>query len=241
MKKEIQKAFQIPASLKVNKIEEKEGKTIIHYETIYRLIYKERPDLKKYLRCRKGKYKRRYGTKKREKEREESKKRRIDTRPEIVDTRERIGDWEGDTMRGSDRKAAILTHVDRKSGYLAANKLIRALAAITREATIGVFSKIPKKKRHTITYDNGSEFAEHETTERDTKIIIYFANAYHSWERGTNENTNGLLRQFFPKKTNLSKITDFELQRAVNLINTRPRKRLHYHTPKEVFLEKIAI
>lgn len=221
--------------------ERKWGEKVFCHETIYQFIYKDRPDLRKYLRCKKRKYRKRHGTLAREKARELAKKKWIDTRPEIVEKRERIGDWEGDTIRGGDKKSAVLTHVDRKSGYLLADRLLRALAEKTRLTTVETFEKIPKKKKHTITYDNGPEFAEHETTEILTAIAIYFANVYHSWERGTNENTNGLLRQFFPKGTDFTEITDFDLQQAVKLINNRPRKRLHYHTPKEVFSGKIAI
>jgi IS30 family transposase len=216
------------------------GQKICH-ETIYQFVYWERPDLKKYLRSQKGKYRRRHGTFNREKVREEAAKKRIDSRPEIVERRERIGDWEGDTIRGGDHKSAVLTHVDRKSGYLIANRMERALAEKVRITTVAEFSKLPKNKLHTITYDNGTEFSEHETTERWLDTNIYFAYPYHSWERGTNENTNGLLRQFFPKGTDFTKITDFDLQAAVKLINNRPRKRLQYHTPQEIFSGKVAI
>lgn len=221
------------------KLSQKELK--LCHETIYQFVYNERPDLRKYLRAKKGKYRKRHGTLNREKLREEAKKRRIDTRPVIVEKRARIGDWEGDTIRGGDKKSAILTHVDRKSGYLIANRLERAFAEKVRTITIAEFSKLSKNKLHTITYDNGCEFAEHETTETWLKIAIYFAYPYHSWERGTNENTNGLLRQFFPKGTDFTKITDFDLQTVVKLINNRPRKRLQYHTPQEVFSGKVAI
>lgn len=213
----------------------------ICHETIYQFVYNERADLKKYLRSNKGKYRKRHGTLECEKMREEAKKRRIDTRPEIVEKRARIGDWEGDTIRGGDKKSAILTHVERKSGYLIANRLERALSEKVRITTIEEFSKLPKRKLHTITYDNGCEFSEHETTEVWLKTAIYFAYPYHSWERGTNENTNGLIRQFFPKGTDFTKITDFDLQTAVKLINNRPRKRLNYNTPREVFSGKVAI
>jgi len=222
-------------------LQRKQGEKIICHETIYQLVYQDRPDLKKYLRCKKRKYRKRHGTLAREKAREIAKKKWIDMRPGIVEKRERIGDWEGDTIRGGDKKSAVLTHVERKSGYLLADRLLRAFAEKTRLTTVETFEKIPRKKKHTITYDNGPEFSEHETTEILAQIAIYFANAYHSWERGTNENTNGLLRQFFPKGTDFTKITDFDLQEAVGLINNRPRKRLQYRTPKEVFSEKIAI
>lgn len=217
------------------RLKREHGRTIICHETIYEFIYEKRPDLMKYLRCKKGKYRRRYGTKKREQEREKLKKRRIDTRPIIVETRERVGDWEGDTIVGGERTKAILTNVERRSGFLMADKLEQYLAELVKDITIARFNKIPKKKRLTMTYDNGHEFTDHETIERDTKMTIYFAFPYHSWERGTNENTNGLLRQFFPKKSPFAGITDDQLDNVVRLINTRPRKRLHYLTPSEVF------
>jgi IS30 family transposase len=222
------------------KLAQKYAKTVVCHETIYQFAYKDRPDLKQFLRCKKRKYRRRHGTVAREKNRK-LKIKRIDARPKIVETRERIGDWEGDTIRGGDKKSAVLTHVERKSGYLIANRLKRALAKTTRKATVKEFSKIPKKKRYTITYDNGSEFAEHAIAENRLNMEVDFAYPYHSWERGTNENTNGLLRQFFPKGTDFTKISVFDLQKAVKLINNRPRKRLEYHTPKEIFLGKIAI
>lgn len=209
--------------------------TNIVHETIYQYIYNDKPELKKYLRCTKGKYRRRYGTKKREKQREEAKKKRIETRPAIVEVRGRIGDWEGDTIVGDEKTIHVLTHVDRKSGKLLADKASNATAPAIRSLTVARFNKLPKKKRQTITYDNGTQFAEHETTERDLKISIYFANPYHSWERGTNENTNGLLRFFLPKKTPFKNLTQQKLDQYVKLINTRPRKRHNYATPEEVF------
>jgi len=206
----------------------------ISKDSVYEFIYEKRKDLVKYLRYQKGKYRRRYGTRIREKQREEQKKKRIDKRPEEVEIKARIGDWEGDTIVGSDN-AHILTHVDRKSGYAMADKLARGLAELTRIKTQERFSKIPKNKKHTITYDNGSTFAEHELIEKKTGIDVYFAWPYHSWERGCNENFNGLLRQFFPKKSSFAKIEQEQIEKAVKLINNRPRKRLNYKTPAEVF------
>jgi transposase, IS30 family len=207
-------------------------------DSIYEFIYTKRKDLVNYLRCQKGKYRRRYGTRIREKQREELKKRRIDTRPEIVATKQRIGDWEGDTVVGKDRKPAILTHVERTSGLLLADKLERATKEATNQRTIARFRKIPKNKKHTLTYDNGAEFWEYELTEKETGITIYFAYPYHSWERGANENANGLLRQFFPKKSLFRDITQEQIQKAVRLLNSRPRKRHNYLTPYEVFNQK---
>jgi len=207
-------------------------------DTVYKFVYEKRKDLVKYLRCQKGKYRRRYGTRIREKQREKLKKRRIDQRPEIVNQKARLGDWEGDTIIGKDKKPAILTHVERKSGLILADKLERATAQATRQKTVERFKKISKDKRHTITYDNGSTFSEHDLTEKQIGLTIYFAYPYHSWERGCNENANGLLRQFFPKKTIFATITQKQIQKAVRLLNNRPRKRLNYLTPYEVFYKR---
>lgn len=207
-------------------------------DSIYDFVYERRPDLLKYLRCKKGKFRRRKGTRIREKQREEMKKKRIDKRPEIVETRKRLGDWEGDTIVGRERKIHILTHTERKSGLLLADRLERATALEAKTKTINRFLKIPKNKKHTITYDNATTFSDHEMTERATGLVIYFANPYHSWERGTCENTNGLLRQFFPKKSWFGNITQEGIDKACKLINNRPRKRLGYLTPNEVFRNK---
>lgn len=204
-------------------------------DSIYKFIYTEKKCLVKYLRCQKGKYRRRYGTRIREKQREALKKRRIDQRPEIVKKRGRIGDWEGDTIVGKERTKQILTHVERKSGLLLADKLEFSTAEETKIKTVERFKTIPKKKKCTLTYDNGTTFSEYEMTERKTGIEIYFAWPYHSWERGTNENANGLLRQFFPKKSAFAMITQEAIDEACGLINNRPRKRLGYLTPNEVF------
>ena len=213
-------------------------------QTIYDFIYLNKPDYKKYLRCKKGKYRRKRGTKIREKEREEGKKKRIDTRPEVIETRERLGDWEGDTIVGGEKTIHILTHVDRKSGYLFADKAEDISKEGIQILTLNSFQKLPADRIKSITYDNGVQFNKHEDTEvkliKQTKnddFNIYFAYPYHSWERGTNENTNGLLREYFPKKSLFKNITQAELDKKVKLINDRPRKRLKYLTPAEVFNE----
>lgn len=207
---------------------------VICHETIYGYIIRHKK-LKQYLRCQKGKYRRRHGTKKREKQREYEKKRRILERPEIVNERARIGDWEGDTIIGRERTKRILTHVERKSGFLIADKLDVVSADIVAEKTIERLRQFPREKRQSVTYDNGTEFSSHEMIERKTKATVYFANPYHSWERGTVENTNGLIRQFFPKKSSFAAITNEDVQRVVRLLNRRPRKRLNYVTPFETF------
>lgn len=207
---------------------------VICHETIYGYIIRHKK-LKQYLRCQKGRYRRRHGTKKREKQREYAKKRWIGERPEIVNTRARIGDWEGDTIIGRERTKRILTHVERKSGFLIADKLDVVSADIVAEKTIERLRQFPRGKRRSITYDNGTEFASHEIIERKTKVSVYFANPYHSWERGTVENTNGLIRQFFPKRSSFASITNEDVQRVTRLLNRRPRKRLNYVTPFEIF------
>ena len=217
---------------------EKEIGARICHETIYTFIYEECPEWKPYLRQKKGRYRRRWGTRERERNREEAKKRRINTRPDVVDTRERFGDWEGDTIVGGERTTGILTHVDRKSGYLLADLLKRKTAESVWKTTARRFSNVPF---HTVTYDNGSEFSLHELIRRDTGADVYFAFPYHSWERGTNENTNGLLRQFFPKRMLFGMLRQKDVQHAVDLINHRPRKRLSYLTPHEVFVEGKSI
>ncbi len=118
-----------------------------------------------------------------------------------------------------------------------ADKLSRGFAELTRKKTEERFNSIPRSKKHTITYDNGTTFSEHELTERNTEITIYFAHRYRSWERGCNENFNGLLRQFFPKKSSFAKIEQSDIEKAVKLINNRPRKRHNYKTPTEMFRE----
>jgi len=206
-------------------------------DSIYEFIYEKRKDLVKYLRCQKGRYRRRYGTRIRIKQREDLKKR-INRREAIVDERSRIGDWEGDTIVGKEKTKQILTHVERKSGKLMADKLEYSTAEETKIKTVSRFNKLPSSKKITLTYDNGSTFAEYELIEKETGTEIFFANPYHSWERGTNENTNGLLRQFFPKKSLFAMISQEQIDAAVRLINTRPRKRHNYLTPNEVFSGK---
>jgi len=228
------KRFWSPEQI-AGRVNRRRKKTIVSKDTIYQYIYRVKPRLTKYLRFKKDKYRRRRGTKIREKQREEVKKRRINTRPKIVEKRKRVGDWEGDTIIGKGRTSAILTHVERKSGYLLADKVKNRTSQEIFDKVVERFENIPKSKKVTETYDNGVEFSSYEEIERETNITIYFAMPYHSWERGTNENTNGLLRQFFPKGMRFDTITQKEVDMAVSLLNNRPRKRLNYLTPKEVF------
>ncbi len=212
------------------------NRTIISHETIYTFVYKNRKDLIKYLRHQKCKYRKKRGTRARMELARAIKVKRIDERPDVVDNRTRIGDWETDTVIGKEKKQRILTFTERKSGYGMADKLDMVTAEIIHEKEVTRFKSIPKPKRLTVTRDNGTEFGDYDTTlERKTNMEVYRANAYHSWERGTNENWNGLLRQFFPKGTYFATITQYQVNHAVRMLNDRPRKRLGYKTPREVF------
>ena len=183
-----------------------------------------------------NKYRRRKDGNERKRQREtESTMRSIDLRPRHIEKRREVGHWEGDTIIGKERTARILTHVERKTGYLLARLLYDVTAEKIRIESVESFQSIPDNKKETITYDRGLEFADHEQTEKETAMQIYFAHPYHSWERGTNENTNGLVRRYFPKGTYFCKIKIEQLNSAVERINYRPRKRLGYKMPYEKF------
>lgn len=203
--------------------------------TIYRYIDERAPHLKMYLRSRKGKYRRKYGTKVREMVREQAKKRRIDERPDIINRRGRIGDFEGDTLMGRDKRVRIVSLVDRKTGYLIAFLLPKMNAELLTALAVKHFKRISQKKRETLTLDNGVEFSDWQHLEKKSGMTIYFAYPYHAWERGTNENTNGLLRQHFPKSMDFNLITEKELHHVVRRLNNRERKRLKFKSPKSLF------
>lgn len=202
----------------------------VSHPTIYAWIKDSRPDLKQYLR-RRGKKRRKYGTAQ-VPSRYQAAKRPLSERPPNASDRSRIGDWEGDTARGGNRTSALLVFADRTSRYLLAVPLERATADAVRLATKKLFKTHPV---HTITFDNGSEFALWQFIERDLNIKIYFARAGHPEERGTNENGIGLLREFFPKGTNFGPLMQSALVRALHLINHRPRKVLGWRTACAVF------
>ena len=209
-------------------------------ETIYRWIYLDRPDLKHLLRSSKHGYRRKRGTNARYIKREHDRKRHIWQRPEDVELRLWLGDWEGDTVHGGNHEGYIATLVERVSGYLLARKLEFNTAQAFREAVEIMYRDIPVRLRRTLTLDNGSEMNEFEALEENTGTTVYFARPYHSWERGTNENTNGLLRQYFPKKHSMRLVTQQDVDQAVQRLNTRPRKRLGYQSPHTVFNTRVA-
>ena len=161
----------------------------------------------------------------------------ISERPAIVAERSRIGDWEADTIVGAGHQGAILSLVERKSRFTLLHKLEAATSANT---TAAILAKLQphQKNVHTITADNGKEFAGHMDVAAQLDTGFYFATPYHAWERGLNENTNGLVRQYFPKGTSLAKVTNDDVLRVQNLLNSRPRKTLKYSSPDEVFFAK---
>ena len=212
-----------------------EGCLQISHEIIYQHIYADKRnggELHQHLRSQKPRRKR-YAS---GQERRGTIKNRvsIDERPEIVAEKTRMGDWEGDTVIGKNHKGGLVTLAERKSRYVLAGHIRSKHAAGVTAVTTRLLTP-HKDKCHTITFDNGKEFAEHEKMAAELKADIYFANPYHSWERGLNENSNGLLRQYFPKGMELTDITEEQVQEAVERINHRPRKALGFRTPHEVF------
>ena len=206
------------------------------HETIYQYVYAQvhqEPELRIHLR--QGQKKRRKRLSGKDKRGVIPNRTFIDERPAIVEEKSRIGDWEGDTVEGGNKKGYIATFVERKSkflvGYTLDHKTSQGLVKKAKRA----FSKIPMGYLETLTVDNGKEFANHEGLAKTTKTTMYFAHPYHSWERGLNEHTNGLLRQYFPKGMQLDNLSPQELAKVIRKINNRPRKSLGYRTPWEVF------
>ena len=219
----------------------------ISHEAIYRFIYapisygKPRPgfeDLRPYLRRRR-------------KLRQPKGMRRcqrlpkyhgisIDKRPLVVYTRRRIGDWESDTVESVNHRPGINTLVERKSGLVFITKLNGKTGFDTTNAIKTRFKNLPTKVKHTLTLDNGPENSDWKNIEDNTGAKCYLAHPYHSWERGTNENTNGLIRDYYPKKTDFSTILEEDIQYIEYELNTRPRKRLGWKTPLEVFSVALA-
>lgn len=161
----------------------------------------------------------------------------ITQRPKVVETRRRFGDWEGDTVEGAKGSGYVTTHVERRSRYLLAGKLVSKAAMETAQTVASIFSQVPAAFRRTLTLDNGKEFARFRDIEKHTGISVYFADPYSAWQRGTNENTNGLLRRYFPKGTDFRSVTEKTLADVVEKLNHRPRKCLGYRTPHEVFMK----
>ena len=208
----------------------------VSHETIYRWTYQDAKAGGELYRClakhhKKRRKQRRYGDMRRFIVGRVS----IHKRPAIVERRSRLGDFESDSVLGTKGTGGIASHVDRKSRYLIAAKLTTLHAEHYAKQTQSVFKKIDLKKCKTMTCDNGREFAQFKKIEKKLELKVYFADPYSSWQRGTNENTNGLLRRYFPKKKDFTEITYQALAKVVEKINNRPRKILGYRTPHEVF------
>ncbi len=215
----------------------KEQAISISHESIYLYIYQDKREggeLHKHLRCQK-KRRKRYGKQDR---RGRIKNRvSIDQRPAIVNQKSRIGDWEGDTIIGNNHRGVVATLVERKTQFTVMAKSKTKQAEAVRKSIEQEL--IPYRNRvHTITYDNGLEFAQHQKMAQSLSAKIYFAHPYASWERGLNENTNGLIRQYLPKSKRLDKVTHDELKSIAKRLNHRPRKSLGFKTPHELFFKK---
>lgn len=217
------------------------GIASLHHETIYQYILTDRKaggKLYTHLRHQNKTYRKRYAS---------DRNRRgipnrvdIDERPEVANNRQRIGDWEADTIIGKNHKGAIVTLDERKSKLRLAFPLPSKKADGVTEAIVQLLKPIEPFAK-TITFDNGKEFTQHEVIAKLLGCDTYFAKPYHSWERGQNENANGLLRQYFPKTMELVDVTIKEVFTAVDKLNSRPRKCLGYKTPYESFEEQTGI
>jgi IS30 family transposase len=161
----------------------------------------------------------------------------IENRPAVVDRRERLGDWEGDTIVGAGRSGAIVSLVERVSGYVLLIKVKNLKSATVRRAIYRRMKHLPADLRRTITFDRGKEFAGYQRLQRSLGLAVYFADPHSPWQRGTNEHTNRLVRQYFPKGTRFDDISHAAVARAETQLNNRPRKRLGYRTPRETLVE----
>lgn len=212
----------------------KEQKVCLSHEWIYQYVLKDKQaggDLYRHLRCQK-KRRKRYGTYDRRGKLPNC--RSIEERPAIVNHRKRLGDWEVDTVIGKNHQQALVTLTERKSRFTLLAKVSRRTAQAVRQQVCRVLLPV-QDKVHTLTSDHGKEFADHEQIAAALNLKFYFAHPYAAWERGTNENTNGLLRQYFPKKSDFQAVSSKQLHHAMSRLNCRPRKSLRFKTPFEVF------
>lgn len=215
------------------RLKKEQGLRISH-EWIYQHILADKQaegDLYKHLRCQK-KRRKRYGTYDRRGQLPNC--RSIEERPAVANARKRLGDWEVDTLLGRKHKQAMVTLTERKSRFTFVSKIKQRTAHIVRKQICTLLLPVMDKV-HTLTSDHGKEFADHEQIAETLNLKFYFAHPYAAWERGTNENTNGLLRQYFPKKCDFQSVSNKQVEQAVSKLNFRPRKLLRFKTPFEVF------
>jgi IS30 family transposase len=211
----------------------------ISHERIYQHIWSDKRQggtLYAHLRQSNKKRKKQYGSQ--DKRGQIRNRISIDERPEVVEHKTRIGDWEIDTVIGQHHQGALVTIVDRVSKFTLIKKVNSKHADVVTAATITLLTPYLDKTL-TITADNGKEFAGHERMTKQLDATVYFAHPYHSWERGLNENTNGLIRQYFTKGSSFEHITDQQVDEVTNKLNHRPRKTLNYKTPHAVFFDEI--
>lgn len=219
----------------------RDGIITLHHETIYQYILADKRsggDLYTHLRHQNKTYRKRYGAS--HNRHGIPNRTAIEERPEVVNSRERVGDWEADTMIGKNHKGVFVTLDERKSKLRLAMPVSNKRARNVTNAMLNLFKPL-KHVVKTITFDNGKEFALHEEVAKALRCDTYFAAPYHSWERGQNENANGLLRQYFPKSMELVEVTRKQVFNAVHKLNSRPRKCLRFKTPYEVFEELTGI
>ena len=210
----------------------------VSHEAIYQRLYADKRQggsLHRALRCQKPRKKRHTG---RERRGTIINQRSIELRPECVNQRERFGDWEADLVIGVGQKQALVTINERLSRYSLMAHVPFKTAALVSAALATLLAPYAACV-HTLTTDNGKEFAMHEVSSKALQAEHYFAHPYRSWERGANENMNGLIREFFPKKMAFNTISETDIQRATHLLNHRPRKCLNYKTPHEVFIAQL--
>lgn len=208
----------------------------VSHETVYQFVYSDperKAALKPFLRMGRKSRRKKYGSGARASL--IPNRVSIEHRPAVVEQKGRLGDWECDTVIGKDRKTVLVTLVDRKSLFTLSSKVARKTARNVSNAIIRLLKPFSDRV-HTLTFDNGIEFIEHERIAKALDAQTFFANPYCSWERGINENTNGLLRQFFPKGTDFREIPYKAVYDAVELLNKRPRKTRGYLSPNELFL-----
>lgn len=214
-----------------------EGRRTVSPERIYLYIYADKRrggSLHRHLRSQK-KQRKRYGGYIRRGQ--IPNRTGIEQRPAIVASKRRFGDWEADTIIGARHQGGILSLVERKSKLTRLHKLASKAATEVKHTSIALLTPLIDRV-HTITVDNGKEFVQHEEITAALKAPIYFAHPHAAWERGLNENTNGLIRQYFPKKYDFARITNTDVQLVEQLLNNRPRKTLGYRTPNEVFFKE---
>jgi len=220
------------------------GKLPVSHETLYRHVYSDKArggTLWKNLRCQKQKRKRYAGG--RDRRGQIPHRRPLSDRPVHIELRKQVGHWECDTVIGANHKGAIVTMVERKSGFSVIVKVSQKTSELVSRAIIEGL-KPYMVRVITLTYDNGKEFAGHIQIDQALNSTSYFARPFASWERGSNENFNGLLRQYVPKKRSLNTVTEDEITMIQNRLNNRPRKRLGFKTPAEVFnqsLKRVAL